>query len=110
MPDGDFEALRLELERSKAARLRAWSFLQSLREVLQAAGVIIPPPAQKSFAAEGKFLERALKQALTEREEALRDLVKAARLVDRSAFGKESDFGQAHQALLKAMEQAGRFV
>jgi hypothetical protein len=29
------------------------------------------------------------------------------RWVDRSAFGKEPTFGQAHQALLKALEQAG---
>jgi hypothetical protein len=83
MPERNFEALRLELERSKAARLRAWSVLQGLREILQAAGIIIPPPAQKSFATEGKFLERAFKQALSEREEALRGLVKAARWVDR---------------------------
>jgi hypothetical protein len=53
-----------------------------LREILQAAGVIIPPPARKSFAREGKFLERALKQGLSEGEEALRDLVKAAFRVD----------------------------
>jgi hypothetical protein len=43
------------------------------------------------LAAEGKFLERPLKEALSEREEVLRDLVKAAHWVDRSAFGKESD-------------------
>jgi hypothetical protein len=80
------------------------------REILQSAGVLIPPPAEKSFAREGEFLERALKKALSDREEALRNLAEAARWVDHSAFGKESDFGQAHQALLKALEQAGRFV
>jgi hypothetical protein len=47
---------------------------------------------------------------LSEREEALRDLAEAARWVDRLAFGKKQDFGQAHQALLKALEEAGRFV
>lgn len=53
---------------------------------------------------------RGLKRALTEREEALRRLAEAARWVDRSAFGKETDFGQAHQAVLKALEDAGRFI
>jgi hypothetical protein len=84
--------------------------LHGLREVLQAAGVLIPAPAEKSFAREGEFLERALKKALSEREEALRNLAEAARWVDRAAFGKEPGFGQTHQALLKALEEAGRFV
>jgi hypothetical protein len=73
-------------------------------------GVIIPPSAEKSFAREGEFLERALKKALLDREDALRDLARAARWVDRSAFGQQSDFAQAHQALLIALEKAGRFV
>jgi hypothetical protein len=34
----------------------------------------------------------------------------AARWVDRSAFGKEDGFGQAHQALLKALDKAAVFV
>ncbi|MFZ0503204.1 MAG: hypothetical protein WAM44_05800, partial [Chthoniobacterales bacterium] len=82
MSENDVKALRRELEQSKAARLRAWSVLQGLRDTLQAAGVIIPPVAEKSFAREGEFLERALKKALLDREEALRDLAKAARWVD----------------------------
>ena len=57
-----------------------------------------------------RILERGLRKALTERDEALRDLAAAARWVDRSAFGKEEGFGQAHQALLKALEKAGCFV
>jgi len=55
-------------------------------------------------------LERALKKALADRDEALRDLAAAARWVDRSAFGKEEGFGQAHQSLLKALDKAGQFV
>jgi hypothetical protein len=39
-----------------------------------------------------------------------RELATAARWVDRSAFGKEEGFAQAHQALLKALEKAGDFV
>jgi hypothetical protein len=34
----------------------------------------------------------------------------AARWVDRSAFNEGAGFVQAHQALLKALEKAGRFV
>src|SRR5258707_997779 len=47
---------------------------------------------------------------LKDRDEALRELATAARWVDRSAFGKEEGFAQAHQALLKALEKAGDFV
>jgi hypothetical protein len=108
--ENDIKALRLELERSRAARLRAWSVLQGLRDTLQAAGVLIPPSVEKSFAQEGEFLERAIKKALLDREEAIRDLARAARWVDRSAFGNQSDFAQAHQGLLIALEKAGRFA
>jgi hypothetical protein len=45
---------------------------------------------------EGEILERGLKRALTERDDALKELAAAARWVDRSAFGKEEGFGQAH--------------
>jgi hypothetical protein len=50
-----------EPESSKESRLRAWSVLRQLRSVLSEAGnVAIPPPAQKTFDAEGEALERAL--------------------------------------------------
>ena len=46
-----------ELEASKQSRLRAWSVLQRLRMVLSELGsVAIPPPAQKTFDAEGEAL------------------------------------------------------
>jgi hypothetical protein len=60
--ESEIKTLKVQLERSKAARLRAWSVLQGLRDTLQAAGVIIPPSTEKSFAREGEFLERALKR------------------------------------------------
>jgi hypothetical protein len=50
-----------------------------------------------------KERERGLKRAL-------RKLATAARWVDRSAFKEEAGFAQAHRALLKALEKAGRFV
>jgi hypothetical protein len=44
-----------EPESSKESRLRAWNVLQRLRSVLFKAGnVAIPPPAQKTFDAEGE--------------------------------------------------------
>lgn len=98
-------ALQLEVERSRAARLRAWAVLGELRAILTGAGQELPKPREKSFVCEGEILERALKKALTERDEALRELATAARWVDRSAFKEEAGFAQAHQALL-----AGRFI
>ena len=106
----DETALQLELERSRAARISAWAVLGELRAILAGAGQELAKPAEKSFVKEGEILERGLRKALTERDEALRDLAAAARWVDRSAFGKEEGFGQAHQALLKALDKASQFV
>ena len=110
MADIDVDALQREVARSRDARLRAWRVLQELRGILAAAGQTVPEPRERSFVCEGEVLERALKKALTDRDEALRDLAVAARWVDRSAFGKEEGFGQAHQSLLKALDKAGQFV
>ena len=53
-----------ELEASKQSRLRAWSVLQRLRMVLSEMGsVAIPPPARKTFDAEGEALEHALRKS-----------------------------------------------
>ena len=106
----DINALLADLERSRAARLRAWAVLGELRAILAAAGQELEKSARKSFVEEGGILQRGLRKALTERDEALRDLAAAARWVDRSAFGKEEGFGQAHQALLKALDKASVFV
>jgi hypothetical protein len=89
--------------------LRAWAVLGELRAILTGAGQELPKAAEKSFVKEGEILERGLRKALTERDEAIRDLA-AARWVDRSAFGKEEGFGQAHQAVLKALDKASAFV
>jgi hypothetical protein len=37
-------------------------------------------------------------------------LAAAARWVDRAAFDEKGNFGQAHQALLKALDKASQFV
>jgi hypothetical protein len=106
----DINALLADLERSRAAGLRAWAVLEELRAILTGAGQDLPKADEKSFVKEGAILERGLRQALTERGEALKELAAAARWVDRSAFGKEECFGQAHQALLKALDKASVFV
>jgi hypothetical protein len=53
-----------DLEASKQSRLRAWSVLQRLRMLLsEVRSVAIPPPAQKTFDAEGEALEYALRKS-----------------------------------------------
>ena len=110
MGEIDVNALLADLERSRTARLRAWAVLEELRTILAAAGQELQKPSEKSFVKEGEILERGLKRALAEREEALKELATAARWVDRAAFKEEANFGQAHQALLAALDKAARFV
>jgi hypothetical protein len=52
----DETALELELERSRAARLRAWAVLGELRTILTGAAQELPKPAEKSFVKEGEIL------------------------------------------------------
>ena len=100
-----------ELEASKQARLRAWAVLQRIRALLCDLGnIAIDPPPKKAFEVEGAILEQALKKCLFDRERALKDLADAARRIDKAAFGHQGDFGQAHQALLKALDRAGDFI
>ena len=99
-----------ELEASKQARLCAWAVLQRLRALLCDLGnVTIDPPSKKTFDLEGAILEQALKKCLSDRETALKNLAAAAKRVDKAAFGHQGDFGQAHQALLKALDRAADF-
>jgi hypothetical protein len=59
-----------EPESSKQSRLRAWNVLQRLRMVLSENGnFAIPPPAQKTFDAEGEALEHALTRSFRIRNE-----------------------------------------
>ncbi len=100
-----------ELEASKQARLRAWAVLQRIRALLCDLGkVTIDPPPKKTFDLEGAILEQALTKCLHDRSVALEELADAARRVDKAAFGHQGDFGQAHQALLKALDRAADFI
>ena len=73
-----------ELEASKQSRLRAWSVLQRLRMVLsELGGVAIPPPAQKTFDAQGEALEHALRKSLRLRNDAIKSLCSSVRRFSR---------------------------
>jgi hypothetical protein len=52
--------------------------LQGFREILTEAGQQIEKPTEKSFAPEGEILKRALKKALSGRDDALQELAAAA--------------------------------
>jgi hypothetical protein len=100
-----------QLDSSKQSRLRAWAVLQHIRAILsEVAHVTIEQPSNKSFESEGAILERALIKCVRDRQAAIKDLADAARRVDKAAFGGQADFGPAHQALLKALDQAGDFI
>ena len=91
--------------------IRSRNVLQRLRAVLSELGnVAIEPPPQKTFDAEGAILERTLPKCLNDRAIALKDLADSARRVDKAAFGHQGDFGQAHQALLKALDRAADLI
>ena len=69
-----------EPESSKQSRLRAWNVLQRLRMVLSENGnFAIPPPAQKTFDAEGEALEHALTTSFRIRNEAINSLCSSVR-------------------------------
>jgi hypothetical protein len=93
-----------ELEAPKQSRVRAWNVLQRLRLVLSEAGnVTIPPPAQKTFDAEGEALEHALTKSFRMRDEAIKSLCYSVRRF-RDATNREeckTDYPHALQALWK---------
>jgi hypothetical protein len=102
-----------ELEASKQSRLRAWNVLQRLRLALSEAGNIgIPPPAQKTFDAEGEVLEHALIRSFRIRNEAIKSLCSSVRRFRDATIKEEckSDYPHALQALWKALDRAEDFV
>jgi hypothetical protein len=98
-----------ELEASKQSRLRAWNVLQRLRSVLSEAGnIAIPPPAQKTFDAEGEALEHALTKSFRIRNEAIKSLCASLRRFRDATVKPEckSDYPHALQVLWKALDRA----
>jgi hypothetical protein len=83
--------------------------LQRLRLVLSEAGnVAIPPPAQKTFDAEGEILEHALTKSLRIRNDAIRSLCSSVRRFRDATIKEECrrDYPHALQALWKALDRA----
>ena len=102
-----------ELEASKQSRLRAWTVLQRLRLVLsEVANVAIPPPAKKTFDAEGEILEHALTRSLHLRNEAIKSLCSSGRRFRDATIKQErrSDYPHALQALWKALDRAENLI
>ena len=98
-----------ELEASKQSRLRAWNVLRRLRLVLSDLGnAAIPPPAQKTFDAEGEALEHALTKSFRIRNEAIKSLCSSVRRFRDATIKEEykSDYPHALQALWKALNRA----
>jgi hypothetical protein len=105
----DFQELLERLETSRQSRLRAWEALQRLRAVLAEHGRRdIPRPARKTFEREGQILEINLKEALEDRNRALRDLCKAIRRFQTALLddSKVEHRNAAQQAVLKALSRA----
>jgi hypothetical protein len=89
--------------------LRAWNVLQRLCSVLSEAGnVTIPPPAQKTFDAEGEVLEHALTKSIRIRNEAIKSLCSSVRRLRDATIKEErkADYPHALQALWKALDRA----
>src|SRR5580700_2616750 len=88
-----------ELEASKQSRLRAWSVLQRLRMVLAELGsVAIPPPAQKTFDAEGEALEHALRKSFRRRNDAIKSLCSSVRRFRDATIKEECKGDYPHRA------------
>jgi hypothetical protein len=102
-----------ELEASKQSRLRAWNVLQRLRLVLSETGnVAIPPPAQKTFDAEGEILEHALTKSFRLRHDAIKSLCSSFRRFREATIKEDckSDYPHALQSLWKALDRAGDLI
>jgi hypothetical protein len=87
-----------ELEASKRSRLRAWSALQRIRVLLSdLSKTEIPPPAQKTFDAEGEILGHALTKSLRIRNEAIKSLCTSVRRFRDATIKEEckSDYPHA---------------
>jgi hypothetical protein len=98
-----------ELEASKQSRLRAWAVLQRIRTLLSDVGKTeIPPPALKTFDAEGEILEHALTKSLRIRNEAIKSLCSSVRRFRDATIKEEckGDYAHALQALWKALDRA----
>ena len=102
-----------ELEASKQSRLRAWKALQdSARFSRRLVNIAIPPPAQKTFDAEGEVMEHALTKSLRIRNEAIKSLCASVRRFRYATIKEECkrDYPHALQALWKALDRVDDLI
>src|SRR6202790_1279236 len=75
-----------EFEASRVSRRRAWENLQEMRWVLkQICEIELPPPAKKTIDLEGRMVKDGIKKALSDRQNALNELLAAVRLYRKLA-------------------------
>jgi hypothetical protein len=99
-----------ELEASRSSRKRAWENLQEIRWVLQdSAGMKLPQP--KTIDLEGRVVKDGVRKAITDRQNALHELVNAINQYRKLSESKPlalqgSDYAHAVQELNKAIDRA----
>jgi hypothetical protein len=108
----ELQNLLNELEASRASRRRAWENLREMRWVLnETCGIELPLPARKTVDLEGRVVKDGIKKALSDRQNALNELVAAVRLFRKLADQtpltlREADYAQAVQRLNAAIDRA----
>jgi hypothetical protein len=104
-----------ELEASRVCRKRAWEILQEIRWVLKdTARIELPPPARKTIDLEGRVVKEGVRKALRNRQDALKDLIKAVRefkkFMDQPFTLRGSEYGHAVLELNKAIDRADQLL
>jgi hypothetical protein len=96
-----------ELEASRSSRRRAWENLQEIRWVLQdSAGMKLPPAAKKTIDLEGKLIKDGVRKAITDRRNALHELLNAINQYRKLLTQEGSDYANAVLELNKAIDHA----
>jgi hypothetical protein len=101
-----------EVEASRASRKRAWENLQEIRWVLKdTAGIDLPPAARKTIDLEGRVVKDGVRKAITDRQNALHELVHAINQYRKLSESKPltlqgSEYAHAVQELNKAIDRA----
>ena len=106
------KAIQDLLDELEASRQSRFARLERLAEApiafVELGNIAIPPPAQKTFDAEGETLEHALTKSFRIRNEAIKTLCSSVRRFRDATIKEEckSDYPHALQALWKALDRA----
>jgi hypothetical protein len=97
--------------RQSRAVAQRWNVLRRICLVpSETENVVIPPPAQKTFDAEGEALEHALTKSLHLRNEATKSLCSSVRCFRDATVKPECKSEYPLQALWKALDRAEDLV